>query len=295
MAREKVRGKLLEFIAKFKPLSIFPGEWESGVGGQGFDFFQIKPYEQGDDLRNIHFSSLIQTGEKRIIERAAQMQVSIYIYSDFSASMARDEEFEFFSKADTRDATTALICFSAAKIYSPLGLVAFSDKARQIFPPVMGEEYADRLAYWGIKQGAFPGVASIGTVLSHVQTFSKPRSLIFLISDFLDIEDSALIEELPLVSRRFDVIPVIVRSEQEKKMLSAREGARFPFIEAETGRVREERLTNARKQKMREAWERHDKKLRDLFSGANLQWAEVSFPGECFPRLQGIFSARQSK
>lgn len=285
--------RVVELVTKLLPVSIFPGEWESTVPGEGFDFLDIRPYRPGDDPRRLHLPSLVGEGKKRIVDRVAQVQVTIYIYANFSQTMERNEELHFFSKAEIRDVLAGLICFSAAKVYSPLAHVAFAGGIEHIFPPVMGDDNAHRIFRWALRQDSFPGSPDMKMTLGHILRFARPRSIVFLVSDFLG--DLDFFEELKRVARSVDLVPIIVQSEQEKGMLSLSGAMRFPLQDVESGEVALIRIDKTQQARMQGAWDAHYSRLQKMFRESQAEWIIADSPSVCLPRLQALFAKRRAR
>jgi len=289
----KVSRRSVELVARLAPISIFPGEWESTVAGEGFDFLQIRPYRPGDDPRRLHLPSLIQEGKKRTIDRVAQTQVTIYIYADTSRTTERNEDLHFFSKAEIRDVAVGLISFSAAKVYSPLSYIAFAGAIERVFPPLMGDDNAQRVFRWSLEQKAFPGTVDMRMVLAHVLRFAKPRSIVFLISDFLGALDFSA--ELKRVARSVDLVAIIVQSEQEKRMFSLREPMRFTLGDLRTEGVSDVRIDKVQQERMRQAWHTHYRHVEEMFGSAHAEWIIADSVDVCLPRLQRLFTRRRAR
>lgn len=284
-------SRVIDFVMKFAPLNALPGEWQSTVPGEGFDLFQIRPYIFGDDATKIHLPSLIKEGEYRVIDRVAQTQVNVYLYADFSHSMTRNENLHFFSKAEIRDVVVGLLCFSAAKIYSPLSLCAFSDRARYSSPPVIGDDNAQRIFRWALECEGFEGATNLKSALQHIMRFAKSRSLVFFISDFMDELD--FLSELKKVTSRFDFVAVVIQSNFEKKLISSSRSACLTVSDSESKIVEDLYLDTRKKESMRQAWEDHFRELRAILKSANAQWIFADSPDVCLRRLQKLFARRR--
>ena len=279
------RGKIIRLISQLTPLGIFPGEWESAMAGQGFDLLQIRPYQQGDDLRNLHLPSLMQKRRKRIVDRASERQMKIYIYSDFSRSMERTR--------DIRDIAIALVSFSSGKIYSALSLVAFSDKVRRSFPPAMGSENVERIVDWTLREGHYAGITNIRNALSHSVSFCERRSLVFFISDFFCELD--YFEEMKRAGQMFDLVPVIVRDPQKTIDFSA--SAYFLCKDPETGKESPVYLSKKERSKIEDEASRFYGDLDKMFGELNMKYITLDDPGitVCYGEFQKFFARRLAR
>jgi hypothetical protein len=117
-ASERFKSSKLQLFSRLKLKNIFPGEWESVYTGEGIEFAASKPYEPGDDLRDLDLQTLVQSGDEEIILRAVGRQRHIYLWVDLSGSMQRSPEMFYPGKPEIRDIAVGLLAFSARSAYS---------------------------------------------------------------------------------------------------------------------------------------------------------------------------------
>src|SRR5512140_3718762 len=106
---EQFRSSKLQLFSRLKLKNIFPGEWESIYTGEGIEYSASKPYESGDDLRDLDLLTLVQSGEEEIILREVGRQRPIYLWVDVSGSMQRFPAVLFSHKPDIRDIAVGLV------------------------------------------------------------------------------------------------------------------------------------------------------------------------------------------
>jgi uncharacterized protein (DUF58 family) len=121
----ELKQSKLKLVSKIKLMNIFSGANESIYKGEGIEFADIKPFETGDDLRDMDLLTLVQSGEEQLIQRVVERQMSIYILEDVSGSMMRSKYLPLSSKPEIRFIATGLIVYSAYNNYKPVGLCAF--------------------------------------------------------------------------------------------------------------------------------------------------------------------------
>ncbi len=63
---KKLRQSKIQFYSRLKLKNVFPGEWESVYTGEGIEFADIKPFEPGDDLRDLDILTFVKSGEEEI-------------------------------------------------------------------------------------------------------------------------------------------------------------------------------------------------------------------------------------
>jgi len=217
------KENLIPLSSQEKLKNIFPGEWESIYTGGGIEFDSIKPFEPGDDLKDIDFHTLVQSGEEEIIHRKAGRQMKIFVCADFSGSMQRFEKMFFHSKPKIREMVIGLLLFSAWKIYSPVGFCSFNGAINKFFIARHGQSYCEKILRWLInndkgKGATGHGVVDVQKTLAFLLREAPPQSLIFFVSDFEDHVFEGDFTNLfkPAVGK-FDLIPVIIKDPLLKK------------------------------------------------------------------------------
>ncbi len=209
----------IQLFTRIKLKNIFPGECESIYTGDGIEFADIKPFEPGDDLRDLNFIALVQSGEEEIIQRVAGRQMGIFIWADISGSMLRFEETFFSSKPGIRDIAIGVLVYSAFNAYSPVGLCAFDKEIKCFLPARYGENYCDEILK-RITSQDYKGItvsADIHNAISFLMQRVYKQSMVFFVSDFKDqIFEEDFTGLLRPVAKKFDFIPVVIRDPIEK-------------------------------------------------------------------------------
>lgn len=216
---KQFRRSKINLYSRIKLRNISPGVWESVYTGDGIDFASIKPFEPGDDLRNLNFSSLIQPGDEEVIERVVESQMKIYICADFSGSMQESKEMFFASKPNIRDIAIGLLIYSALNAYTAVGFCAFDSKVRRFITSRCGESCCEEILNWIINHK----YEEIGVPRDFHRTISfllrnvPSQSMIFFISDFKDhVFEGDFTKILRPAIKKFDFIPVIITDPLEK-------------------------------------------------------------------------------
>jgi uncharacterized protein (DUF58 family) len=217
---KQLRLSKMQLISKLKLMNIFPGDWESIYKGEGIEFDSTRPFEPGDNPKDIDLFTMAQSGEEDIILRAEERQMKIYIWVDLSGSMENFNEMFFPSKPDIKDIATGLIAYSTCNIYTPLGLCAFDDDIRCFFPARAGADHCDEIINWIIEHNckAIKVSADIEKALSFLTERAYSQNMIFFISDFQgQIFEENFTNLIKSVVEKFDFIPVIIRDPLENK------------------------------------------------------------------------------
>lgn len=216
--RRELKQSQIRLFSRLKPRNIFPGEWESAYTGEGIEFAAIEPFEPGDDLRDLDLHALAQSGEEQIIHRVAARQMRVYLWVDFSGSMQRSASPLLARKPQIRDIAIGLILFSALNAYSPVGLCAFNERTRHLVPARSGERHCWEILEWVLdqEQQLQPTGAGWRAAIRFLMQSAPPRSLVFLVSDFMDAAFAGdFAGLLRPAADTFDLVPIVIRDPLE--------------------------------------------------------------------------------
>ncbi len=296
-ASEPFRNSKIQLFSRLKLKNIFPGEWESIYTGEGIEFAASKPYEPGDDLRDLDLVALVQSGDEEIILREVGRQRLIYMWVDLSGSMRRFPQMFFPGKPEIRDLAVGLLAFSAKGAYSPVGLCVFDRVVRQFFPARSGESYCEELVGWFLDH-ADEGPAeseNVAGALQFLQEEIAPQSLVLFISDFqAAIFEGEFAPLLRPAAKRFDLVPVVIRDPLESHV-SLNQPVIIAVRDSEANRGTEIDLTPRRLAMIQARSARHMEHLEANFHEANLDHVVLDSTSieDCHQTLTAFFQARK--
>jgi uncharacterized protein (DUF58 family) len=151
---------------------------------------------------------------------------------DLSASGAFGSSGRF--KNEIAAELCALLAFSAIRNNDRVGLVIFTDEIELFVPPAKGTGHVLRIIRELLSFRPRRRGTSIGVVLDYLNLMLNKRSVVFLVSDFLDDRDVS--RPLRVLARRHDLIAVAMSDPREAELPSS---GLVELEDAETG----ERLT----------------------------------------------------
>ena len=209
---------------------LIGGAYHSVFKGHGIEFEEVREYAEGDDVRDIDWNVSARMNAPYIKKYVEERELNILLMVDVSASGSVGTGTR--TKRETAAELAALLAFSAGRNGDKVGLLLFSDRREAMLPPRSGRTHAlrlirDLLAFQPAGRGTdlAAAVADAGRLLTK-------RSVIFLISDFIEGGDYAA--GLRILNRRHDVIAVRIRDRAELAWEAAlAAGVR----DAETGEV----------------------------------------------------------
>lgn len=207
----------------------FVGEYHSAFKGQGLEFDEVRPYQYGDDIRNIDWNVTAKTGEVYVKQFREEREQTLLVLFDVSGSEDFGSGYENKLRMGTEIA--AVMSFSAMKNNDKVGLITFTDQIETVFPPKKGKKHVLGFIRSLLSQKPKNRGTNIRFALDYVRRAFKRRSIVVLISDFLD---EGYMRPLKHLARKHDLI--LIRLMHKREILEKGEGI-LPVTDAETGFV----------------------------------------------------------
>jgi uncharacterized protein (DUF58 family) len=228
------------------------GGYRSTFRGSGLEFSEVRAYQPGDEVRRIDWNVTARTGEAFVKTYAEERELTINLIVDTSRSM------EFGSGRWTKRETAAQFCslisFVAMRHQDRVGLVLFGERPGLHLNARKGGQHVLRVVREVIAAPVTPGGSDLSAVLEHQLRALRRRSVVFVVSDFLDRPGSGpssrppWSELLARLNRRHDVIAVRVVDPLEVELPAA---GLIGLHEIETGRALE---LDTRPERVRGLW-----------------------------------------
>jgi uncharacterized protein (DUF58 family) len=251
---KKVRQ--IEIRTKNVVNDFFGGDYHSNFKGRGMTFSEVREYVPGDDVRSIDWNVTARTGKPHIKIFEEERELSVLILIDVSSSGVFGSKN---LKIDLGVEIAAMLSFSAIKNNDKVGLALFSDKVEKYIPPKKGKKHVLRLITDIINHDFENNNkrTSIKSAIDFANKISKRKSVIFLISDFID---DNFWNELKFLNFKHDVIGLQIYDSHERN---------FPNIglinihDSETGKTT---WIDTSVKKNREKFEKHSNEKLNEFS-----------------------------
>ena len=193
--------------------NLFGGEYHSVFKGRGMTFSEVREYQPGDDIRLIDWNVTARTGSPFIKIFEEERELTVYLLVDISASG------EFGSgqqlKREIGAEIAAVLGFSAIKNNDKVGLILFSDEIEKYVVSKKGKSHVLRVVRELLYTVPERTGTSLKNALDYLLKVAKRKSVVFIISDFLDQEYWA---SLKVVNRKHDVIGIHLYDPAETNM-----------------------------------------------------------------------------
>ncbi len=192
------------------------GDYLSRIRGRSFEFDQHKPYQQGDDYRQIDWNVTARMQMPFVKRELEEKELSAVIMVDLSRSMLFTSTGQ--TKRDLLIEVAAVLAFSAVSDNINVGLLAFTDRVECYLPPKKGKPQIWRLldALWNLKP-ANRGT-SFEPALEQLAGGLKRIAMIFCISDFIGADALWTSRYLKTLAHKADFVPVILEDAWEEAL-----------------------------------------------------------------------------
>ncbi len=263
--------KRIQFVTGRQVSDVMAGAYLSVFKGRGMEFDEVRPYTPGDDVRAIDWNVTARTGEPHIKRFVEERELTVMLLVDVSASLdfgsGRRSKLEAavelsallaMSAVENGDKVGLLLFHGGADLYIPprkggkhslrivrevlargQGLAAGPiERGMMVAIP-----RAVRALWHKLKRTTAPArgpagdgnprrATSIGAALEFCRQVLPRRSVLFLISDFLD---DGYLQVLRHANRKHDVVAAMIMDPREVAMPPT---GLVTLEDAETGRTR---------------------------------------------------------
>lgn len=193
--------------------SLMAGEYFSIFKGRGLEFYEVREYVPGDDIRAIDWKTTAKTGTPHVKTYVMEKELPVILLVDVSSSLGFGSSDK--TKAGIMVEVVAFLGMVAMKRNNPLGLIAFSDTIELLIKSRKG-----RRQFLNIVGGVLklfsnherPRGTDINLALDTLLRVARRRSLVFLLSDFIS---KGYETTLTVAYKRHDVVPVVFSDERE--------------------------------------------------------------------------------
>jgi uncharacterized protein (DUF58 family) len=221
----------LDLIVARRSAGALPGDRRSAGLGTGTELAQLRPYEIGDDVRQIDPAATARTGEPHVRLQVPERTLTTWIALDVSPSMAFGTADRL--KSDVAEGAASVLARLAIRRAGRVALVRFGAGEPELMRP-----RASRRGLVAVRRALSEGVAAdghhderaLGHALLRVGKVARQAGLVAVISDFRDQEDWT--RPLGALRERHSVVAVEVRDPREGTLPAV---GHLALVDPETG------------------------------------------------------------
>jgi uncharacterized protein (DUF58 family) len=223
----------LDLVVARRVGGALPGDRLGAGVGSGTEIAQLRPYEVGDDVRQIDAAATARTGEPHVRLHVPERTLTTWLAVDVSPSMAFGTADRL--KIDVAEGVAQVIGRLAVRRAGRVALMTFGSGRPRLLRP-----RASRPGIVAIRRALGEGVvpdnaadpAAMSTALVRLAKVARQAGLVVVISDFRDQGDWT--RPLGALSAKHSVLAVEVRDPREGELPDA---GHLALVDPESGEL----------------------------------------------------------
>lgn len=205
--------KRIELKSRRKTNNLFLGEYHSSFKGRGMIFSEIRPYQYGDDVRNIDWNTTAKFNEPYVKVFEEERELTMMLVVDVSASTQFGTRKQF--KSETIAEICATLALSAITYNDKVGLILYSDVIEMFLPPKKGRKHVLRIIRELILFQPKNKKNNLQNALKFLINTFKRKTNVFIFSDFID--ESNYFKTLKIIAKKHDINAIRIYDEKESE------------------------------------------------------------------------------
>jgi uncharacterized protein (DUF58 family) len=194
---------------------VFSGEYHAVFKGRGMEFSEVREYQFGDEIRTIDWNVTARFNHPFVKVFEEERELTVMLVVDMSGSQFFGSQSAL--KRDVAVELSAILAFSAMKNNDKVGLILFTDRIEKFVPPRKGRAHALRIVRELLSFEPQRPSTSIRAGIEYLNHVQKKRSIVFVISDFMD---SGYEAALRIAGKRHDLIGIVLLDPREHDLPS---------------------------------------------------------------------------
>jgi len=278
----------LEIRTKGVVNNVFGGEYHSAFKGRGIEFAEVRPYQVGDDIRNIDWNVSARMDDTYVKVYEEEREQTVMLVVDVSGSGDFGSQNKL--KRDVAAEVCAVMAFSAVQNNDKVGILLFTDEVELFVPPKKGRRHVLRLIrelYTAVPSSRGTDISAALRYVTHVV---RRRSILIVISDFLDKDYDSM---LRAVGKRHDTVAVELVDPRETELPVV---GLVDLTDAETGEtVTVDARSDAARSAFQSAAEATREQTAAQFRRAGVGHVHVNTGGDFIEPLAAFFRHRNRR
>ncbi|MFU8860180.1 MAG: DUF58 domain-containing protein [Cyclonatronaceae bacterium] len=275
----------LEIRTKGLVNNLFGGEYQSAFKGRGMAFSEVRPYQFGDDIRQIDWNVTARNEEPYVKIFEEEREQTLMLLVDISPSGFFGSKNQ--RKLDLATEISAVLAFSAIKNNDKVGLILFTDKIEKVVIPRKGRLHVLRLIRELFATKPSSTGTDIGAAVSYASKILNRRSIVVLASDF---QARGYEKVIKIMNRKHDLVGIRIDDPLENELPNL---GIIPFLDAETGSIS---VVDTSSSKVRKAFKarrlQRRKELDDFFLKLHMDTITVNTNQSYIEPLMKFFQRR---
>jgi uncharacterized protein (DUF58 family) len=263
--------------ARRQVLSEIIGNNPSPFKGEGYDFIELREYQNGDDIRHIdwNITAKMQTPYIKVFKEERELNVVLALMLNGSIYFG-SKKF----KQDIVAEVSALLGYSAIKNGDMFSSYIFADKLYEHLKPTKKQSIVDSTTKSVLEFEPINKQANYSLMSETLYKNIKRKSLIILVGDFFEDVN------FKLLALKHEVIAIVVRDRYEETP------PKFGFsslLDLESGVNVEGDFNDASIKAYVAKVKAHDKKLFDTFKKERIRYTKIYTDDNVGAKLKNLF------
>ncbi len=228
MNTQELLKKVRKIEIKTRKLSenIFGGEYHSRFKGRGMTFSEVRQYQYGDDIRNIHWNVTARYNEPYIKVFEEERELTLMLAIDVSQSKLFGSHSQ--TKKEVLTEIAATLAFSALKNNDKIGVLLFTDEIELFISPKKGKTHVLRIIRELLEFSPKNKKTNINHSLAYLLGVLKKKSIVFVLSDFMD---TGYEKNIKILAKKHDLSGIRIYDKTEVKFPNV---GLVPMLDSET-------------------------------------------------------------
>ena len=291
---KKVRK--IEIKTKGLTNQVFSGEYHSAFKGRGMSFSEVRAYQYGDDIRNIDWNVTARFENPHIKVFEEEREITVMLLVDISRSTLfgtqQNREHVAQMKQEIMAEICAVLAFSAINNNDKVGVMFFTDRIEKFIPPKKGRNHILRIIRELIDTEPQGKGTDLAEVLRHLTNMLKKRSIVFILSDFMNTGASYK-EALSIAKRRHDVVGLHLYDDRETEIPNL---GLVRVKDAETEETAWIDTANKATRVSYEKWYRDNlERTKEIFLRSGADFTSINTKDSYIQKLMNLFIRREKR
>lgn len=287
---KKVRR--LEIRARHLVTDSVTGAYHSSFKGRGMDFEEVREYAIGDDVRTIDWNVSAKMDRPFVKVFREEREMTLILLIDVSASGVFGSIEQ--SKRERAAEIASVLAFSATQNNDKVGVLLYTDEVEHYIPPKKGRRHILRVIRDILFFKPNGRGTSHKTALEYLNRVQRRKTVVFMISDFLDLAPGTLLfDKLALTNQHHDLISIALSDPRESALP---EVGLITLEDAETSEMVEIDTSNkSTRTRYASLAQERQQNFSNQMRKKGLDWIQACTDQPYLPALRNLFARRASR
>jgi uncharacterized protein (DUF58 family) len=288
---------LQQLVRKLRQLEIriiktvdaqLQGDFHSVFKGTGLEFDDVRLYQYGDEVRAIDWAVSSKGHGTFVKTYKEEREQSVMLLLDVSASQHIGAEGR--QKLDVGREICGLLALTAARQDANLGVMAFSDQKELYMAPGKGIRHAYALIKHLFELKPRSPRTAVGAGIKQALSLLKRRTIVLLISDFIDVNYE---RELTMLARKHDLVVVQLLDQREREFPPL---GIIPLLDQESGRTMWVNTSaESFRARYRATYEQNRDQIGQICRRHRTEFLSIATDTDYLPQLVSLFRRRNQR